>query len=452
MAARRYCRCGNPLAHDHGERFCVACQRARRRDQAPDVPPEFWHTDAMSEALTSGDLGRVIRAYRAHPFWGNPLPQTTIADWLHVGQSTLSRIEQGKRRLTTDDVNWFARSLRVPWALRWVPEHGAEEDVDPISRRSLLGAGVGAALGLSATTAPASVREIDPQLVPHWTNLLRVLSRHDAMFGPYEVLDTARHELDLIAQHRRVARGALRREFLRVESCWSEFASWLSNDTGDRPNRDSWGDHSLRLAREAGFDDMVAWVLMRQSQWACNRPDPPQVVAFATAAHHTPGSSKQIRALCALQKAQGHALANDAAACERSIGHAHGLLEGAEKADPPQANLGRQDVTPAYVMAAEARCWVKLRPVKAIALLEGALCAWPRERARGRGIHQARLALACAAAGEPDRAAVEGIKALDIAQTTRSDLTARELRRLDRQLAATDLPAATELREALATL
>jgi hypothetical protein len=324
--------------------------------------------------------------------------------------------------------------------------------VDPISRRSLFGVGVGAALGLNATTAPASVREIDPQLASHWTQLLCVLSRHDAMFGPYEVLDAARHELDLIAQHRRVTRGALRMEFLRVESWWSEFASWLSNDTGDVRNRDSWGDHALRLAQEAEHEDMVAWVLMRQSQWACNRPDPPRVIAFAEAARRTPRASRQIRALCALQEAQGHALANDAASCERSIGHAHGLLAGAEEAHSPPRNLGRQEVSPAYVMAAEARCWVKLRPRKAIGLLEDALRAWPRERTRGRGIHQARLALACAAAGQPDRAADEGITALSIAQVTKSDLTMRELKRLDRKLAACDAPAAADFHEAFAAI
>jgi hypothetical protein len=44
-----------------------------------------------------------------------------------------------------------------------VAQHNVGEDVDPISRRSLLGAGVGAAVGLSATTAPAAAREIDPR-------------------------------------------------------------------------------------------------------------------------------------------------------------------------------------------------------------------------------------------------------------------------------------------------
>jgi hypothetical protein len=103
-------------------------------------------------------------------------------------------------------------------------------------------------------------------------------------------------------------------------------------------------------------------------------------------------------------------------------------------------------------MAAEARCWVKLRPRKAIGLLEDALRAWPRERTRGRGIHQARLALACAAAGQPDRAADEGITALSIAQVTKSDLTMRELKRLDRKLAACDAPAAADFHEAFAAI
>lgn len=282
--------------------------------------------------------------------------------------------------------------------------------------------------------------------------LLRVLTRHDAMFGPHDVLAIVRHQLGLIAEHRGIARGELRNRLLRVESRWAEFASWLSNDTGDSRNRDSWGDRSLQLAHEAGHPDMVAWVLMRQSQWACNRPEPRRVVAFADAACRTPGASEHIRAVSALQEAQGHALANDAVSCERSIANAYRLLDDVDTTQTPQEDLGRQDINPSYVLAAEARCWVQLRPRNTIAMLEDALRRWPHDRTRGRGIHQARLALACAAADEPDRAAAAGIKALDIAQTTKSDLTVRQLKHLDRQLAAYDTPAAADFHEAFATL
>jgi transcriptional regulator with XRE-family HTH domain len=454
--ARRYCRCGTPLARDNTGTVCAVCQQQSRRDRPPDVPAEFWWTDVMAAALASGELGRVIRAYRSHPFHARPLSQTVVADWLHVSQSSLSRIEQGSCRLTIDDINGFARGLRMPWALRWVDEHQAEEDVDPLSRRSLFGAGVGAAFGLNATTAhPTAAREIDPELVSHWTKLLRLLGRHDASFGPHEVVAPVRQELALIAEHRRIARGDLRAQLVGVESRWAWFASWLSHDTGDWQRRDSWTDRALRLAEAADDDDMVAWVLMWQSRWAAMRHDAPRAITLADAARQTRGTTDTIRGLCALREAHGHALANDRASCERTLADAHGLLDRAVPSDhaTPWDDLGRQNLSsPPCVLADEARCWLSLKPHTAIRTLEDVLRLWPQDRTRGRGIQHARLALACAAANHVDRAAAEGVRALEIARATRSDTTVRELKRLDHQLAACDVPAAADFHEAFAGL
>lgn len=448
--ARRYCGCGNPLARDNPASICAACHDRREAVRAPAVPPEFWLTDVMAAALASGDLGRMLRAYRSHPFHGHrPLPQTIIAGWLHVSQMTVSRIEQGKRRLTIDEIEWFTRSLGIPVTLRWALDHEAKEDVD-LSRRSLLGAGAGAALGLSATTAPAAARQVDPGLVDHWMQLLRVLYRHDAMFGPHDAFATVRHQVDLIAKHRRIVRGELRDRLMRVEARWSDFAGWLSDDVGDEQTHDYWVNRALRLARESGYHDMVAWVLMLQSRDAASRQDPRRALALAHAALDVPLASEQSRALAAFRVAHGHAVANDARSFERALADAHSLLEGLGHA-PPE-DLGSEDVTPAYVMADEARCWQRLRPHKSVAVFDEALRLWPRDRKRGCGLHRARLALACAAAGEPDRAAAEGVEALAIARTTRSDLTMRELTRLDRRLAGWDAPAARDFREAFATL
>jgi hypothetical protein len=55
---------------------------------------------------------------------------------------------------------------------------------------------------------------------------------------------------------------------------------------------------------------------------------------------------------------------------------------------------------------------------------------------RDSGVQRARLALACAEAGERDRAEVEGRKALAIARATRSNAAARELEQLGRSLSA----------------
>jgi hypothetical protein len=451
---RRYCCCGTLLARDNAAGLCGACQRVRRRDRAPDVPPEFWQTEAMASALDSGDLGQVVRAYRFHPFHGQPLPQGTLAGWLYVSQATLSRIEQGRRRLTLEEIDGYARSLGLSVALRWAPQPEVGEDVDPLSRRSLFGAGAGAALGLGATTAPAAARDIDPDLVEHWMRLMQVLYRHDAMFGPQDMVAPVRHELGLIAAHRDVARGDVRTALLRVESRWALFASWLGHDTGDNRARDHWAERALALAQEAGYQDMVAWVLLRQSQWATTREETRLAIALAEAAARTPGTSTRMRGLCELRKAHGHAFASDAASCERSLAIAYGgLLDRTQiTADDPCDELGSQDLTAPYVLAAEARCWLRLRPSKAIGMLEDTLRVWPRDRARGHGVHRARLALACVAADEPDRAATEGLKALDVARATRSDVTLRELKRLDQQLATSDLPAAADFHEALATL
>jgi transcriptional regulator with XRE-family HTH domain len=423
-----------------------------RHNRAPEVPPDFWRTDAMVDALSSGDLGRVVRAYRFHPFHGRHLPQSLVAGWMHVSQTSLSRIEQGKCRLTIDDINWFAAILGLSVALRWTPQLGAKEDVDPLSRRSLLGAGAGAALGFSATTAPTAAREIDPELVDHWVKLLRLLDLHDAMRGPYDALAAVRHEINLIAESRQIALGDLRRQLMRVEARWAQFASWLSNDAGQVHSRNAWADRALRLAQEADYPEMAAYVLMRQSRWAADDHDAPRALRLAEAAQGTRRTTEHVRALCALRKAHAHALGHDDVACERSLADAYELLDRADAPQSPWDVLATGEVGAAYVSADEARCWLLLSPNKAIAMLEDALRAWPHDRARSRGVQHARLALACTAIDEPERAAIEGVKALEISRTTRSDMTMRELKRLDHQLAAYDVPAAADFREALVAL
>jgi transcriptional regulator with XRE-family HTH domain len=329
-------------------------------------------------------------------------------------------------------------------------EHPSDvgEDVDPLSRRSLLGAGAGAAFGLNATAAPAAARDVDPELVEHWLDLLTVLESHDASFGPHAVRDTVRHEIRLIAEHRRVARGVLRTELTRVEARWAEFASWLGRDAGDERIADYWAERAMGLAEESRYPDMAAYVLVLRSRWATNDLDAPRAVAFADAARDALGTSDHLRALCALQQARSHALAGDADRCDRSLADTRGLLERATGAD--RRDLAGQEISAPYVLAAEARCALSLRPRAAISMFEEVLRDWPQTRTRSRGIHQTHLALACAAADEPERAACEGMEALHIAAATRSDIAMRKLTHLDRRLIGCDAPAAQDFRAALA--
>jgi tetratricopeptide (TPR) repeat protein len=261
-----------------------------------------------------------------------------------------------------------------------------------------------------------------------------VLGRHEAMFGPHDVLDTVRHQLDIIAKHRQIARGQLHTQLLRIESRWAGLAAWLSEDTGQPRNRDAWINRALRLAREADHPDMVAYTRTLQSRFAAQQRDAKRAITFAEAGLRIPGTNHQTRALCARQAALGHALGGDATACERRLADAYNLLNSDSPA-PPWASA---DVTHRHIRAGEARCWLWLQPSKAIPLYEDALRQWPRDRARDGGLHQARLALACAAAGEHDRATTAGRKALAIARTTKSNVARRELKQLGQTLSTTN--------------
>jgi hypothetical protein len=190
-------------------------------------------------------------------------------------------------------------------------------------------------------------------------------------------------------------------------------------------------DRALHLAREADYPDMIAFARGRQSKLAS---DPHRAVAYAEDALSVPNAGAQTRAWCARYAAIGHAMAGATASCERHLALAYRLLDDNNSPAPPWA--GQFRVTHTGALASEARCWITIAPAMAIGLCEEALRAWPQAEARNGGIVQARLALACANAGELDRARAEGAKALALTKQTRSATAIRDLRRLNTALVA----------------
>lgn len=118
----RCSRCGTRLARDNRNELCGACQGARRDQHAgaQELPAEFWHNEAIREASQSRHMGRLIRAYRMHPYHGrHPLPQDVIAGWVGITQAQLSRIESGSPIVHLDRLIQWARVLRIPAGLLW---------------------------------------------------------------------------------------------------------------------------------------------------------------------------------------------------------------------------------------------------------------------------------------------------------------------------------------------
>lgn len=307
-------------------------------------------------------------------------------------------------------------------ALRCEADSDAGDDVQPTNRRGLIGAGAAAALGTAALgPPPAAARMVDPELPRHYERLLALLGKHDAAYGPREVLSVVLHELRVIAEHREVAVGQLRTELMHVEAHWTGYTAWLCEDTGDRSGRDTLLDRTLRLAREADYPDVMAWGHARQAQWS----DAPRAVRFGEAGLRTPRAGAHTRALCAARAAYGRARLGSADAAQRLLAEAHELA-ALESSAPPGTSMASAS---RLVCCWEARCWSALEPRRGVALYEGVLRDWPDE-ARDGGLYRARLALACAGAGELDRARAEGRKALAICKQTRSSVAAGELRRL----------------------
>ncbi|MGH2943011.1 MAG: helix-turn-helix domain-containing protein [Solirubrobacteraceae bacterium] len=312
-------------------------------------------------------------------------------------------------------------------ALRCVVSDAGDDDVEPTTRLGLLEAGAATALG-AATVGPVPTRaaEVDPALVDHWTTLLALLGRLDAMYGPREVLAAVTREIGLIAEHRDAARGELRIDLMRVEARWCEFAAWLSNDAGQIRARTAWVDRAAHLAAEADLADIAALTRMRRSQWA-EEHDTSTAVAHAQDALGVRHVSPQTLILCELRSATAHAVVGDAAASDRHLTAAY-ALDG-DSAAPAGWGWGNRR-TAVLIGATEARCWLALEPRKAVPVYETVLRDWPRDCGRSRGLHRARLALACAKIGERDRAEAEGRKALASAKATGSALAMRELRQL----------------------
>ncbi|MET8527982.1 XRE family transcriptional regulator [Micromonospora sp. NPDC005172] len=86
----------------------------------PVVPANFWDHEPVRLALAERHLGRVIRAYRCHPYHGRvALPQSVVAGWLGITQAQLSRVENGSPLVHLDRLAHWAQLLGIPASCLW---------------------------------------------------------------------------------------------------------------------------------------------------------------------------------------------------------------------------------------------------------------------------------------------------------------------------------------------
>ena len=116
----RYCdRCGARLARDNRAALCGPCSSPAALRDPPAVPPGFWDVAAIRDALDTWHMGRVIHAYRHHPWHGQVLRQSVVGDWFGLTQTQVSRIENGRAPEEISKLVRWARLLGIPPERLW---------------------------------------------------------------------------------------------------------------------------------------------------------------------------------------------------------------------------------------------------------------------------------------------------------------------------------------------
>lgn len=177
--AERYCaRCGSRLNQYNLGSHCAPCEVACRdeRQQPSPVPAAFWQTDQMRDALATWHMGRVIFAYRTHPFHGRPLPQEQIANWLSLTQAQLSRIEKGPAPEQMSKLVRWAVTLAIPPELLWFKlPAGSSATLDQVNRQEFVRAALSVSVA-AATHQPLLelLRKIEPTPIPSTVGLTEI--------------------------------------------------------------------------------------------------------------------------------------------------------------------------------------------------------------------------------------------------------------------------------------
>jgi transcriptional regulator with XRE-family HTH domain len=510
----RYCdRCGSRLARDNRDNRWSACRHPARDTLLgpPDVSRAFWDTDQMRDALATWHMGRVIYAYRTHPWHARPLSQETVGNWLGLTQAQLSRIENGRAPEELSKLIRYAQILGISGELLWfkLPDDGVSEPVSPASsgcRLPVMVNGQSVLLPIDIEAAKASGLN---RLLNGLTTDGKAAQRADAMALSLPVsasvqswtvsdldelehvaaaLDDARHYLDgsvveyfrqqldrskaddgdlgsaralplvlgilgAISQHVREVRPDVRRGLLSVGADGAEFAGWLYRDLQDVPSATYWYDRAMEWAQEAHDTAMQGYVLLRKSQMAYDLRDAHRVVTFAEAAQHGPWHfPPKVRAEVVQQAALGMAMIGEPlSVVEGQMETARELLADGTPADE-QVGPGSAYFTLDTLTLRQATCYTEAgKPAQGAALFADVLATGKLSR-RDAGFFGARRAAALALSGEPDEAAQIGLMAVEIAKETHSERTTRLLCDVVRTLTPwSSRPGPRTLREAVST-
>jgi transcriptional regulator with XRE-family HTH domain len=406
-------------------------------------------------------LGAMLRGLRASRL----LTQTQVATRVCCDASLVSMVESGRRALQPDlaqrldhlygtgtVITGLASSLAYPSppgcatlgpgddvVLVQLPLRGVTV---PVSRRTLL-----AALSIGATSSSlGNMRDAvadlpaDEELLTEMTNSLAAWQSAGRIMPPTQLVDPLLGQVAVLDVVRRRAPDHLGRCYTALQAQYAEYLGWMVQESGDLQGASYWIDRAQQWGDQARWAAMSAYGHVRRSMLVSTcTGDGPLAVEHAQRALVTPDAPALVKALAAKQMAYGYALAGRPDACHRALDHAEKLHAGATPHDQgpgPVIGLTSTSIDDQVMLAQfRATCDVYLGGGEhAVAALSSYRTAYGPTARRGV-INGARLARAHAQAGDPDRACVLAVEALDTGQVLDSWTTRIELRRTLKPLA-----------------
>ncbi|MGW0432590.1 hypothetical protein ACWDV4_08600 [Micromonospora sp. NPDC003197] len=382
-ARQTHCpRCGARLARDNDSGRCTPCQTAERdRITTPPVlPASFWDHEPVRQALHERHLGKVVRAYRYHPYHGRlALPQDLVARWLGITQAQLSRAENSPPMIHLDRLIHWAQLLHIPAQLLWfklpdsiedgqvpsstlghaerqpadlpaqeripVASAGSEPEYggDIVERRGFVItaalAGLGVAQQLSPTLSQASPpQRLGAEDVRSVMSVIDGFEQVDAAIGGNELCDFA------IGLHRRVLGwerdggydrqvGQALQTALGELECW---IGWFALDAERRPESRRYLHEAIlraRLRDDARLEVRALQgmsMLIRQSHSAESRQCAEAAQRLAAG-----WASPRLTTLLHLRAARASAELGDAAGFNREMTKALSMFDRGEREDDP---------------------------------------------------------------------------------------------------------------------
>jgi transcriptional regulator with XRE-family HTH domain len=379
-----------------------------------------------------------------------------LARRINYSKSQVSKIENGLKRPTAMFAKQCDRVLNTGGALAaaippaspprstepaggpvagddgvWIMKLDDTGDVhiDEMPRRQIL-AGAGAMLGLAITGGPR------PEIDERTFAVLRATFDQHRMLG---TMASPRVVLAPVVAHLHTLRALaadnpepMRSDLLQLASRVAEYAGWMSQEAGNDTAAWRWTERAVGYAAAGRDPHLASFALFRRAEIALYQPNPLRTIDLARQAQDDPAAGPRILGLAARVEAQGHALAGDQDAYERTLDRAAGLLATRDPGSGPV--LGSASVTDEVALVRGWALYDLGRPRQAAEILAGQVCAIPPTARRARTRFDTRRALAHAVAGDIDEACTVTRGLLDDAAQVDSATIRRDLADLARTL------------------